>query len=217
MLRELERHYGPLRSSHVLPNARAPGRFHAACKEPMILTAGRLWDEAKNLALLAAAAREVHWPVVAAGATRLAAVPAAGSVAGIESVQSLGPLPADVLADWYARAAIYALPARYEPFGLTVLEAALSGCALVLGDIGSLREVWGAAALYVSPDDRIALRDTLNELAADPALREDLARLARERARDYSPGRLAASHRSLYRQLTHRTRPEPERSQEHYA
>ncbi len=32
------------------------------------------------------------------------------------------------------------LPARYEPFGLSVLEAALSGCALVLGDIPSLRE-----------------------------------------------------------------------------
>ena len=32
-------------------------------------------------------------------------------------------------------ASIYALPARYEPFGLSILEAALSGCALVLGDI----------------------------------------------------------------------------------
>ena len=39
---------------------------------------------------------------------------------------------------WFARAGIYALPAVYEPFGLSVLEAALSGCALVLGDIPSL-------------------------------------------------------------------------------
>jgi glycogen(starch) synthase len=45
------------------------------------------------------------------------------------------------------------LPARYEPFGLSVLEAALSGCALVLGDIASLREVWGGAACYVRPGD----------------------------------------------------------------
>ena len=34
------------------------------------------------------------------------------------------------------------LPARYEPFGLSILEAALSGCALVLGDLPSLRELW---------------------------------------------------------------------------
>ena len=61
------------------------------------------------------------------------------------------------IADWYARASIYALPARYEPFGLSALEAALSGCALVLGDIPSLREVWGDAALFVAPDDTDAL------------------------------------------------------------
>ncbi|MEB3829625.1 glycosyltransferase [Phormidium sp. CCY1219] len=56
------------------------------------------------------------------------------------------------LSHWYARAAIYAFPARYEPFGLSVLEAALSGCALVLGDIPRLREMWGDAAVFANPD-----------------------------------------------------------------
>ena len=62
---------------------------------------------------------------------------------------------------WMARAAIYALPARYEPFGLTALEAGLSGCALVLGDIPSLREVWGETACFVPPDDRDAVIEVL--------------------------------------------------------
>ena len=44
-------------------------------------------------------------------------------------------------------AAIFARPARYEPFGLAILEAAQAGCALVLGDIPSLRELWADAAL----------------------------------------------------------------------
>ena len=57
----------------------------------------------------------------------------------------LGSLSPRALAAWLARAAIYCLPARYEPFGLSVLEAALSGCALVLGDIPSLREIWDDA------------------------------------------------------------------------
>ena len=56
-----------------------------------------------------------------------------------------------------ARAAIYALPAHYEPFGLSILEAAMSGCALVLGDIPSLREIWGDAAVFVHPDNRDAV------------------------------------------------------------
>ncbi len=56
-----------------------------------------------------------------------------------EAVGRLGP---EEMREQYARAAIFAHPARYEPFGLSVLEAALSGCALVLGDISSLRELW---------------------------------------------------------------------------
>ena len=57
-----------------------------------------------------------------------------------------------------ARASIYALPARYEPFGLSILEAALSGAALVLGDIPSLREVWGGRrASSSTPTTRPAL------------------------------------------------------------
>ena len=35
----------------------------------------------------------------------------------------LGALDEEELAGWYSRAAVYALPARYEPFGLTALEA----------------------------------------------------------------------------------------------
>jgi hypothetical protein len=39
----------------------------------------------------------------------------------------------------------------------------MSGCALVLGDIASLREVWGPAARYVPPEDHEYLRETLTE------------------------------------------------------
>ena len=76
-----------------------------------------------------------------------------GDVRRFPACRMLGPLAADELADWYGRAAIYALPARYEPFGLSALEAALSGCALVLSDIPSLREIWEDAAFFVSPND----------------------------------------------------------------
>ena len=41
-------------------------------------------------------------------------------------------------------------PARYEPFGLGILEAATQGCALVLGDLPSLVELWKGAARFVA-------------------------------------------------------------------
>jgi glycogen synthase len=92
------------------------------------------------------------------------------------------------------RASIYASPARYEPFGLAALEAGLAGCALVLGDIASLREVWGDAATYVDPFDDDHLTRELQRLIADPGAVADLGRRALDRARTYTPERMAAAY-----------------------
>jgi glycosyltransferase involved in cell wall biosynthesis len=100
-----------------------------------------------------------------------------------------------------ATAAIYALPARYEPFGLSVLEAALSGCALVLGDIASLRETWGASAVYVAPDDPAALRRVLRELIADAGERQRLGLAARRRALHFHPQRMAQACLRAYARM----------------
>ena len=59
------------------------------------------------------------------------------------------------------RLRIFAAPALYEPFGLTVLEAAAAGCALVLGDIASLRENWEGAAIFLPPADASAWQAAL--------------------------------------------------------
>src|SRR5439155_1168938 len=72
-------------------------------------------------------------------------------------LSAVGQIGSLALRRLYAEASIYAWPARYEPFGLSVLEAALSGCALVLGDIPSLRELWEGAAWFVPADDDGAL------------------------------------------------------------
>ena len=48
----------------------------------------------------------------------------------------------------FRQSAIYLCASRYEPFGLAPLEAALCGCALVLRDLPSLREIWGNSALF---------------------------------------------------------------------
>jgi glycogen synthase len=91
------------------------------------------------------------------------------------------------------------LPARYEPFGLSALEAALSGCALVLGDIPSLREIWGDAAIFVSPDDATGFARALNNLIADPESRETLSGRARARALQFSPQRMGEEYLDAYR------------------
>jgi glycosyltransferase involved in cell wall biosynthesis len=111
----------------------------------------------------------------------------------------VGRLSSNDLAAWYARAAIYALPACYEPFWLSALEAALSGCALVLGDIPSLREVWADAAVFVPPNEPKRLESALRELIETPSLRERMAELARSRARNYTPVRMASEYMASYK------------------
>ncbi len=137
MMQALQRHYGPLSKTRVIYNGRDPRGFEPGDKQPGVLSAGRLWDEAKNVRAVTEAARQIRWPVFVAGSPTH---PDGGTVA-LDAVEVLGRLHPDQLARWYACTMIYALPARYEPFGLTALEAALAGNALVLGDIASLREI----------------------------------------------------------------------------
>jgi glycosyltransferase involved in cell wall biosynthesis len=200
MLSSLAANYRMERAAVVLPNAADPRAFAPAAKQEVVFAAGRFWDAAKNLQALEGVAPDLAWPVRVAGAAQH---PDGGQVVP-SGVQCVGELPRDALARELAAAAIYALPARYEPFGLSVLEAALSGCALVLGDIPSLREVWGDAAMYVPPDDHGALRLTLQHLIARPAERARLAQAASQRAQMFTPGRMAEAYLATYARLASR-------------
>ena len=105
------------------------------------------------------------------------------------------------MALWLSRAAIFALPARYEPFGLSALEAGLAACALVLGDIPSLREVWHDTAIFAPPEQPEALAAALLGLIAEAPRRRQWARRAQVRAQQFTPERMAQEYVMLYHQL----------------
>jgi glycosyltransferase involved in cell wall biosynthesis len=247
MLAELKAHYGEIVNVKVISNGRDSGVFFPSVKKEFVLTAGRLWDEAKNVAALEGIAPQLLWPIYIAGeekhpegktdamnrnTTQLVKFntgdppqsplkrgtyipPNSWGARGDRSYPSsivinrlstsnvhlLGRLYTEELASWYAHASIYALPARYEPFGLSVLEAALSGCALVLGDIASLREIWGDAAVFVPPDDGNATAHAINTLIKDSSLRTALAAKARTRALKFTPQRMVAGYLEAYQDL----------------
>jgi glycogen synthase len=196
MAASLGEHYG-VNGCRVIPNGRCRTRFSRAVKEPFVLTAGRLWDDAKNVAAVAEVAPRLPWNVYIAGDDRHPD----GHRAEFPGCTLLGRLGAPELAGWFARAAIYALPARYEPFGLSALEAAHSGCALVLGDIPSLREVWGDAAVYVRPGDGRALTAAIHKLIDDAEYRGQMARAASDHARRYTPRKMADQYLEAYHSI----------------
>src|SRR6185295_15851530 len=161
---------------------------------PMVFAIGRLGDEAKNLEALERAAPNLPWPVFVAGENHHPD----GSEARPHHTRLLGLLSQRALAAWLGRAAIYCLPARYDPFGVSVLEAALSGCALVLGDVPSLREIWRHPAVLVPPNDPEALEDALRRLIADPDRRSSLAAGSRARALQLTADRMVEAYLAAY-------------------
>lgn len=115
------------------------------------------------------------------------------------------------------RAAIFVAPAVYEPFGLTVLEAASAGCALVLADIPSFRELWQGAALFVPPNDRNALFDALQQMSRNEMARRTLQQRAVLRARRYGASDMVKGYRRAYHALPRAARPHAETSRYHSA
>jgi glycosyltransferase involved in cell wall biosynthesis len=180
VLDDLRRHYRLCRERVVVPNG-SSFEPEPAEKEPFVVALGRFRDEAKNLAALERARAASTWPLVTAG-----------------DGTALGRLGRSEVRLLLARAAVFASPARYEPFGLGILEAARSGCALVLGDVPSLREVWGEAALFAAPDDDESLAAALRLVTCDAELRLELAERARRRAARYTVEAMAAGYAHVY-------------------
>ena len=87
-------------------------------------------------------------------------------------------------------------PARQEPLGRVLLEAAASGVAIVATEVGGTREIFppaSDAARLVPPDDPGALAAAILELATDEPLRHRVAAAARRRAEEAFDARQATA------------------------
>ncbi len=161
-------------------------------KRAGVVTLGRLHDPGKNIGVLSAAAAELHGRLTLIGPANdadRAAMPAARWTGELA--------PADVQRE-LANALIYAGSSRYEPFGLAPLEAAARGCALVLADIPTFREVWGDAAVYIDSLDPDAWADRLRDMLDHPDATRRAGHLARHRAQRYTAGNMVQRYLALY-------------------
>jgi len=186
MRESLRREYGFNGNVAIVANGIERSQFRPLHKQSVILTSGRGWDEAKNIRLLDSIAGQLELPVYFAGQGEFA------------HLHPLGQLPRHELASTMGLSRIYAAPAFYEPFGLAILEAAFSGCALVLADIPSLRELWNGAALFASPHDPEEWTRILNQLAGSVS---EWGALARQRAGRFSLDRMSDDYWNIYQAL----------------
>jgi glycogen synthase len=206
MLHSIRSHYSGGARESVIHHGRNPIFFNPyVTKEDTVLAIGRLLDPAKQVSLLTQDTFPVPVCIVGEDVSEPSKVPLRADVRfsdGNAGVALKGPQSESQLRMLYSRASMYAGTARYEPSGMTILEAALSRCALVLNDIPPLRELWGQAAVYFRANDAASLSEAVRILSSDPELRRNFANRAFNRAREcYNAHRMTDSYIQLYRSM----------------
>ena len=104
-----------------------------------------------------------------------------------ERVRLVGPWTGDALDAAYDAADLLVLPSRFETYGMVVTEALARGVPVLGTATGGLPEALGRApdgelpGLLVPPEDPPALAGALRRWLGDAALRDRLARAARDR------------------------------------
>jgi len=94
-------------------------------------------------------------------------------------------IPDDWLADYYRAADVFALSSRYEPFGMTAIEAMACGTPTVVTTEGGLWEqvTWGQEALYANPFDPEAFGHAIAAILTHPRVARQLAKFGSQKAR----------------------------------
>ncbi len=93
-----------------------------------------------------------------------------------------GHLDSTQLSRLYLEARVFVFPSLFESFGLVYLEAIHHGLPIVASDRSAEGEFLtdGETALLVNPTDHVALRQAIERLLGDPALRRTLSQTARD-------------------------------------
>jgi glycosyltransferase involved in cell wall biosynthesis len=193
----VHRSYGLAELPRAVHHGRSPLAAPSGMPHDFVFTAGRLWDEGENFAALDSAAGRIGVPVTAAGPL----TGPKGSQIVFDSLHCLGAVGEQEVARWLSARPVFVSAALYEPSGMTVLDAAAAGCALVLSDIPAFRELWEEVAVFVDPRDESGFTHAIAALVADDFERAVLGRAARERASRYTPDAMAAQMASIYRSL----------------
>ncbi|MBI4917837.1 MAG: glycosyltransferase family 4 protein [Acidobacteria bacterium] len=196
---------------HVIPNGVDGTVFRPAADWPAddgsLLFVGRLVPQKGADVLLRAHAAllardpETRLDIVGDGESELYLRRLTHYLGTSPAVRFAGWAQGDDLVAAFQRAAVVAIPSRYEPFGIVALEAMACGRPVVASAVGGLAEVVSTRiGALVPAEDHLSLAAALARLLADPAAREAAGRGAVEAAAGYNWSRIAERTLDVYEQ-----------------
>ena len=177
----------------------------AVAREKVILHVGAM-QHRKNIVRLVDAFERVDgdWQLVLVGSAGYGAAEIAariGASRSRERIRVLGYVSRAELANWYARAMIFAFPSLDEGFGMPVLEAMAAGTPVIASNRAAVPEVAGDAAWLVDAEDTEELAGAMVALTRDPERRAELSRRGLERAAKFTWAEAVEKTWQVYREL----------------
>jgi len=170
----LFRAYGVVQQYRVIPNAIDPQLFYlphpgAPREKGLVLCVGRIEGLKNQLNLIRALnGTEFRLLIIGSPAANHRAYGEACRAAAASNVCFVGGASQHSLVDYYYRAQVHVLPSWFETTGLSTLEAAAMGCAIVITDKGDQREYFGDHAFYCDPAEPATILQAVRQAAATP-------------------------------------------------
>lgn len=99
------------------------------------------------------------------------------------TVSLIGYVPYDELPAYFAASDVFVLTSLYEGMGRVLIEAAAAGLPIISTDVGIARDLvnHGRDGFIVQIEDAVALAESIEKLATDPALRQRFVANARDK------------------------------------
>ena len=103
-----------------------------------------------------------------------------------DQVLYLGYLDQSSFPGLYRGAACLVFPSLFEGFGVPLVEAMATGCPVACGNVCSIPEVVGEAAMIFDPRNPDSIADAVEQILRNPELREQLVMKGRHQATLFS-------------------------------
>lgn len=116
-------------------------------------------------------------------------------------VKILGYVADDDLVKIYNLAEVFCLPSFYEGFGIGILEAMTCGCPVVTGNVSSMPEIAGDAAVLADPGSAREISSAINKILLNRDFRNKLIKLGLNRIKLFSWKKTAEKVCAVYTTL----------------